>query len=361
MAIGRTRHSLFGVRFKVETLMKVNRLAVVIFVVSMLLIAENVMADEIRLKNGNRITGTVKKMEDKVLIFETSYAGEISIKWDEIAAVTTDSPIEMVLHDNTSFLGSMEPAPEGQIELQLVDETVERLAIDLSEVKAINPTPPEHGLKIEARLNIGVKIETGNTDKEEYDVDGKVSLRSEKNRFSFFGEYELDKADGDKTAEKSKGYGKYDRFLSKKFYIYGSTFFETDVNKDLDLRLVPSVGPGYQFYETELTNLSVELGPAYVIEKYDESDDDEYIAGQSKIDFDHYLFKKIFQFFHIDFLVLSFEDTSDIFILSRTGIRMHLYKYFNLTAQWTWEWDNDPAPGDGRSDNEYILSVGVQY
>ncbi|MCK5486366.1 MAG: DUF481 domain-containing protein, partial [Desulfobacterales bacterium] len=208
--------------------MKVNRLAVVIFVMSMLLFAKNVMADEIRLKNGDLITGIVKRMEDKVLFFQTPYAGEMSIKWDEITAVTTDSPIEMVLDDDTSFLGSMEPAPEGQIELQLADETVERLAIDLSEVKAINPTPPEHGLEIKARLNIGVNIKTGNTDTEEYDVDGKVSLRSEKNRFIFYGEYELDKTDGDKTSESSIGFGKYDRFLTKKFYIYGSTFFETD-------------------------------------------------------------------------------------------------------------------------------------
>jgi len=167
--------------------MKVNRLAVAIFVVSMLLAAKSVMADEIWLKNGDRITGTVKSMEDKVLIFKTPYAGEMSINWDEITAVTTDSPIEMVLHDNTSYLGSMEPAPEGQIELQLVDETVERLAVDLGEVKAINPTPPERDLEVKARLNIGVKVETGNTDREKYDVDGRVSLRSEKNRFIFYG------------------------------------------------------------------------------------------------------------------------------------------------------------------------------
>ncbi len=341
--------------------MKVNRLAVIMAVLFMLLTAKNVMADEIWLKNGDRITGTVKKMEDKVLIFKTPYAGEMSIKWDEITAVTTTSPIEMVLDDDTSFLGRMVFAAEGQIELQLLDETVERFAVDLSEVKAINPTSPERGLEIKARLNIGVKVETGNTDKEEYDVDGELSLRSEKNRFTLKGEYERDKADGDKTAQNSKGFGKYDRFLTQKFYIYGSTFFETDDNKDLDLRLVPSVGPGYQFYETELTNLSVELGPAYVIERFDESEDDEYVAGLSRINFDHFLFEKIFQFFHFDQVLLSFEDTSDIVILSRTGIRMHFYKYFNLTAQWNWDWDNDPPPGDKRSDHEYILSVGVQY
>jgi putative salt-induced outer membrane protein YdiY len=341
--------------------MKVNRLAIVAVIVSMLMIVENVIADEIWLTNGDRITGTVEKMENKLLIFKTAYAGEMSIAWEEITAVTTDAPIEMVLVDDTSFLGHMVPAAEGQIELQLVDETLERLAVDLSEVKAINPTPPERELKIKARLNIGVKVETGNTDKEEYDVNGELSLRSERNRFFFYGEYELDKTDGDKTKEQSKGFGKYDRFLTQKFYIYGSTFFETDKNRDLDVRLVPSVGPGYQFYETELTNLWVELGPAYVIAKYDESDDEEYIAGLSRINFDHFLFKKIFQFFHFDQVLLSFEDTSDIVILSRTGIRAHFYNYFNLTAQWNWDWDNDPAPGDKRSDHEYIVSVGVQY
>ena len=121
------------------------------------------------------------------------------------------------------------------------------------------------------------------------------------------------------------------------------------------MRFVPSVGPGYQFYETELTNLWVELGPAYVIENFDESDDEEYMAGLSRINFDHFLFKRIFQFFHFDQVLLSFEDTSDIVILSRTGIRMHVYKYFNLTAQWNWDWDNAPAPGDKRSDHEYIV------
>ena len=341
--------------------MKINRLAAVVFIASILLIAKNVIADEIWLKNGDRLTGTVKKMEDKVLIFDTDYAGEMSIQWDEITAVTTDSPIEMVLADDTSFQGSLVPAAEGHIELELVEETVERLAVDLNEVKAINPTPPERRLEIKARLNIGVKVETGNTDTEEYDVDGELSLRSEKNRFIFKGEYELDKADGDKTKEQSKGLAKYDRFLTQKFYIYGSTFFETDTKKDLELRLVPSAGPGYQFYQTELTNLWVELGPAYVIEKYDESDDEEYIAGLSRINFSHFLFQKVLQFFHFDQVLLSFEDTSDIVILSRTGIRAHFYKYFNLTAQWNWDWDNDPAPGEDRSDHEYIVSLGFQY
>ena len=45
--------------------MKVNCLAVVIAVLSLLVTAKNVMGDEIRLKSGDHITGIVKKMEDE--------------------------------------------------------------------------------------------------------------------------------------------------------------------------------------------------------------------------------------------------------------------------------------------------------
>jgi len=75
------------------------------------ILAENVMADEIWLKNGDRITGTVKKMEDKVLIFETPYAGEMSIKWDEITAVT---PLRWCLMTILHFWEAWNPHQRGK-------------------------------------------------------------------------------------------------------------------------------------------------------------------------------------------------------------------------------------------------------
>ena len=45
------------------------------------LIAGNSLADEVRLKNGDKLTGQVVRMVENKLIFKTTYAGEITIAW----------------------------------------------------------------------------------------------------------------------------------------------------------------------------------------------------------------------------------------------------------------------------------------
>ena len=54
------------------------------------LIAGNSLADEVCLKNGDRLTGQVIRMEAGKLILKTMYAGDISIVWQEVASIMTD-------------------------------------------------------------------------------------------------------------------------------------------------------------------------------------------------------------------------------------------------------------------------------
>ncbi|MGD2150830.1 MAG: hypothetical protein PVF99_09500, partial [Desulfobacterales bacterium] len=59
------------------------------------LIAGNSLADEVRLKNGDRLTGKVIRMEADKLILKTIYAGEISIVWQEVASIKTDGSVKV--------------------------------------------------------------------------------------------------------------------------------------------------------------------------------------------------------------------------------------------------------------------------
>jgi len=90
--------------------MKRNRIFIVVVVALMLLTVGNAMADELWLKNGDHITGKVIRMENKILVFKTSYAGDVSIKWGEIANIRTDKPIQMVLSNEVSTHGIATPA-----------------------------------------------------------------------------------------------------------------------------------------------------------------------------------------------------------------------------------------------------------
>jgi putative salt-induced outer membrane protein YdiY len=345
---------------KKESIMKPNRICIGIAAAFMLLTAGTTMADELWLKNGDHITGKVVRMENKTLIFKTSYAGEVSIKWGEIANIRTDEPIQMVLSNEVSTQGIATPAENGKVKVK-VDQIEEPVTFELAQVEIINPKPPEPALKISARANVGLTGDRGNTETDNLYLDGEFVARTEKNRFSVGAEMKREEANGERTANSALGYLKYDHFLSKKWYFYANALFETDEFQDLNLRSTVGAGAGHQFFETPLTNLSLELGLSYVDEDYDEADDDNYSAGRWALKYDRFFFDKFLQFFHFQEGYVSLEDTSDILFRSRTGFRIPVYKSFNVTAQYNFDWNSDPAPDREEVDTRYIFSLGYQY
>ncbi len=52
---------------------------------AMVLVVAPLSADELLMKDGSRLLGKVVKQEDGTLDFETSYAGTIKVKWDEVS------------------------------------------------------------------------------------------------------------------------------------------------------------------------------------------------------------------------------------------------------------------------------------
>ena len=59
-----------------------------------------VSADELRLRDGSRIFGTIVKKDNGVLEFKTSYAGTIKIKWTEIKEIKADKPFKVMLKND---------------------------------------------------------------------------------------------------------------------------------------------------------------------------------------------------------------------------------------------------------------------
>ena len=94
-------------------------LAAVITVLSLLITAGKVMGDEIWLKNGDHITGNVIRMENNILNFKTPYAGEISVRWEEIANLRTDEPIAVILSDKTSRRGIISAGKDGKVSVRV--------------------------------------------------------------------------------------------------------------------------------------------------------------------------------------------------------------------------------------------------
>jgi putative salt-induced outer membrane protein YdiY len=332
----------------------------VVIVFSIILFAiEPVLADEVYLKNGDRLTGTFISMQDGKLIFSTPYADKITVKWPEIVNLVTDTPVNVMLPDGSILKGISIPADGG--EMQVKTEKIEKpIYLNLADVKAIY-VKPAPAVKFNVRVNAGINVSKGNTDSETYHFDGEAVARTKKNRYTVGGVFNTEYTDKEKTADNSLGYMKYDHFLTKKLYLNTSASFEKDRFKDLNLRTTIGLSLGYQFFETARTNLSTEAGLAYINEDFDEAGDDSYPGGRWAINFEHYLFKKVVQLFHNQSGFVSLEDSDDIFVRTRTGLRFPFYKGFNLTAQYDYDWDNSVPADKDEADQRYILSLGYKF
>jgi len=317
------------------------------------------MADELRLKNGDRITGQVITMEKNKLVFKTAYAGEITLEWHEVANLTSQSPMTVKMGDSISLHGTAEPAPEGEMRVEQ-DPISESATFDLSQVTAINPVP-EPAIKISARANVGLSDSSGNTDTRSVYLDGRFVARTDKNRTTVSVEYNREKSEGVTTVEYALGGLKYDQFFSEKWYAYAKVGLEKDKFKDLNLRTDIGAGPGYQVFESEQLNLGFEGGVSYVNQDFIDDKDEDYAAFRLAMDYDQYFYDKFFQLFFSNENLVRADDTKDIFSRLRTGVRVPVYKNLNLTGQYNLEWDNKPAPDTKKTDQTVIFSLGYSY
>ncbi len=102
-------------RREVVSIMKIIMSFRAVFVVMALgLGGMGLRADQIEMKNGDRVTGSIVKKDAKTLTIKTVHFGVVTLPWDQVASVTADKPLYVVLADGKTVQGSLATA-DGQV------------------------------------------------------------------------------------------------------------------------------------------------------------------------------------------------------------------------------------------------------
>ncbi len=64
-------------------------------------------ADQVTLKNGDRLSGAIVKADGKTLILKTDYAGDVTLKWPAVVAFTTSEPVHVALAGGQEVRGTV--------------------------------------------------------------------------------------------------------------------------------------------------------------------------------------------------------------------------------------------------------------
>src|SRR5215472_13244041 len=83
--------------------------ALILVMLSLSLAAALARADQVTLKNGDRLTGTIVKTDDdkKTLEIKTELAGDVTVQWDAVTAIVSSQPLHLTLSDGRVITGNV--------------------------------------------------------------------------------------------------------------------------------------------------------------------------------------------------------------------------------------------------------------
>ncbi len=321
-----------------------------------------VSADEVLFKSGDRLTGTVKSVADGKMSFASKVAGDLTLKLDDIATFSTDGPVTLVLADGTSLAQTAAPADAGVIRLQPEAGAPARL-LPLADLLKLNPEP----VRWKGAVVAGATFARGNTHSETASLAADAVRRSETDRISLGAAYFSSKQRDNTTRKESTTAdnwflkGQYDHFFSAQTYGYGNLRYEKDRIANLEKRVSPGLGFGYQWAERKDRTFSTEGGASWIYEQYSEpSETRTYLAGRLAYHLDQAFNDHVKAFHNLEYLP-SLERFDAFLVNADIGLRAALTASLVLEAKAQMAHNAQPADNRDKNDLRYILGLGWTF
>jgi len=317
--------------------------------------------DQIVLKNGSTILGTVTGTRDGVVKIDTDFAGTLSIELDKIASLQTSDPVLIQLVDQSVV--PEQPLRIRDEQLIIATDTSAEQAYAIDELLVVNPAPWElgQGYRWTGLVSVAAVAERGNTDTDELDYSIESIWRSKRDRFTLRANGENDKTNGDTTTEKWYAQGKYDYFLDGPWYTGLQGSAEHDKFTDLDLRYL--VGPfiGRQFYEAPIFTLAADLGISYVDEDFITAEDKEYGAANWSVKASSNYLGGDSRLYLDNRGIWSMDDTGDYVIDTTLGLAFPLLWSLEAAAELLLEYDAGAVEDVDKLDQTYRFRIGYTW
>jgi putative salt-induced outer membrane protein YdiY len=328
-----------------------SKLILLAFILSA--ISASALADQITLKNGDRLSGSVIAKRGNTLTFNTSYAGELKIDWDEVARLETDSKVDVMLKDDS----------HQQLALNSRSEPTSSTMPALGDIAYINPNPEEsgRGYRVSGKVNFAYTQSEGNSTSDQLHADAEMIVRARDYRLTLGGELDEASVDKKKADDSRRAYGSYDSFFNKKEFLFAHGQLQNDRFRDIDLRTVVGGGYGYQLYDTETTRLSIKGGLDMVdLDRYN-APRERFAALGWHIDLVHKLARSDVEFFHVQDGYRGLSSEASVLVQTRTGLRFPLSSGLHALTQLNLDWESDPAPGRENLDSKVMIGLGYAY
>ena len=320
-------------------------------------------ADQVLLSNGDRLSGKIVRMEAGKLTLKTSWAvpKEITLSWPAVAQIELTTRAHVVLQTG-KFDGTIGPDERGGMQAEtgkIRGETLRR--DDIVAINPVHPTDPD-AFKHSGRVDAGLGFARGNTQTSNYYFSGQLKLENRLNRIIFKGDVHHETGSNSIiTTERSRLSSKYDRFLSKRMYLYAQGIAEHDKLANIDLRTTLGAGSGYQIYRGDNLNLGVESGLSLIHTNFKNAPTDNETALRLGTNYDQYFWNHALKVENSSEVFFPISGNEDLLLRSKTALLVPISQSLTTGLTFTVNWDRTPAPGKKSLDRSLQATLGYGF
>lgn len=336
-------------------------------------LATIVSADQVVMKNGDKVTGSIVKKDAATLTIKTVHFGTVTLPWDQVDSVKADAPLTVVLPNDKSVEGTI--ATSGDKIIVAEKGTTETVAP--KDIVALrNADEQKAYLKMlrpglldlwNISGNIGLAGTSGNATTRTFTTPINLvrATRNDKTTvyFNFIRSASTVNGVSSDTASAVRGGYAYNRNLHPKLFATFFNDYEYDRFQNLDLRAVFGGGLGFHAWKREKSFLDLVGGGDYNHEKFGPPAPGLAFSRNSAEvywgdDFNHKLYKRLgvvqsYRMFN------NLSDTGNYRQNFDLGLSAGIAKYFTWNAAISDRYLSNPAAG--RKKNDLLYSTGFGF
>jgi hypothetical protein len=338
--------------------------------VFLILFSYTALADQVMMKNGDRVTGSIVKKDGKTLTIKTEHFGLVTTSWDQVESIRADKPVNVVLPDGRTVQATLETA-NGKVEVATASTKV---SLTPAEISTIRNDDEQHAYE---RLQdpgwtdlwagtgaIGIAGTAGNAKTLTFTTNFTAARVTNTDKASVY--FNTIKASADvngksaDTAEAVRGGLAYDHNFGLRMFVNVFNDYEYDKFQDLDLRFVLGGGLGFHAIRTERSALDL-LGGV----DFNHSSFSTPLTQESAEAFwgDDYKLKRTptttfaqsFRMFN------DLTNTGSYRMNFDAGMSMKVAKWLNWNVTLSDRYLNHPAAGRKTNDLLYTTGLGLTF
>ena len=245
-----------------------------------ILLSSQLFADQLVMKNGDRLSGAIVKSDDKSLVIKTDYAGEVTVQWSAVQEMNSTAPLHVGLKNGKTLVGPVTSengnlavaTSSGKVEasrgsVSVIRNDAEQTAYD----KSLNPGWGEGWT---GGANFGFALTRGNSQTKNLALAFNADRKTLHDKLSLYANsvFATNDAPGatpSTSADAKQGGIRYDHDITPRLFAFVNGDFQSDALQTLNLRSVFGGGLGIHVIKAEATTLDLLGGANYTHESYD--------------------------------------------------------------------------------------------